>query len=406
MNKSIRFVCLLTLLMVIPSAAVADFQRTKIAVLDFKIQGKGYETADMGQIVAEWLITAFVKEGRFDVIERRLLEKILGEQQLGATGMLDQDSVSKLGKLLGVKVVISGSVMRFQNVIEVNARIIDVESASIIAAESVKDTSAIGLEKLVVSMAQKIIKDFPLEGYIVHRTNNVVSIDLGKHLGVKPKMQFVVYKEGAAIKHPTTGEILDVETIETGIIEIITSGSKISKAIIIREQSPNTIAYGQRVKSVDDALEKEALKKAQDAVKTELPEEKRVVASLLSSDYEVLKIRFFEGGKSAPKSSQRIYQENFDKKTSRYIYMELRINNLQHKSKEHKHDLVWFYYNPDGSLRGRLEGTFIVKSKWRTAWRSRGWGWSEPGKWPVGTYRVKLFVDKVLVGDKKFSIIK
>jgi len=92
MKKSILFGCLFALLMVSPSAAVADFERTKIAVLDFTIQGKGYETEDMGQIVAEWLITAFVKEGRFDVIERRLLEKILGEQKLGATGMLDQGS--------------------------------------------------------------------------------------------------------------------------------------------------------------------------------------------------------------------------------------------------------------------------------------------------------------------------
>jgi len=406
MKKSILFGCLFALLMVSPSAAVADFQRTKIAVLDFTIQGKGYETQDMGQIVAEWLITAFVKEGRFDVIERRLLKKILGEQELGATGVLDQDSVSKLGKLLGVKVVISGSVMRFQNVIEVNARIIDVESASIIAAESVKDTSAIGLEKLVISMAQKIIKDFPLEGYIVHRTNDVVSIDLGKRLGVRRKMKFMVYKEGAVIKHPTTGEILDVEIIETGIIEIVQAGSKVSKAIIIKEQSPNAIIYGQRVKSVGDALEKEVVKKTQAAVKMESPQKKRVVAPPLSSDYEVLNIRFFEGGKSAPKTSERIYKENFDKKASRYIYTELRINNLQYKSKEHTHDVVWYYYNPNGSLRGRIQGTFTVKPEWATSWIYRGWGWSDPGNWPVGTYRVKLIVDGIQVGDKTFIIKK
>ena len=291
MKKSIRLGCLFALLMVSPSAAGADFERTKIAVLDFTIQGKGDDTEDMGAIVAEWLITAFVKEGRFDVIERRLLKKILGEQELGTTGVLDQDSVTQLGKLLGVKVVISGSVMRFQNVIEVNARIIDVESASIIAAESVKDTSAIGLEKLVVSMAQKIIKDFPLEGYIVHRKNDVVSIDLGKRLGVKRKMQFVAYKEGAVIKHPTTGEILDVETIETGALEIIKVGSKVSKAIIIREQSPNAIIYGQRVKSVGEpalrlsaSRPKVSLPKAKPPKRTApvvvKPEEKKVVAKV------------------------------------------------------------------------------------------------------------------------------
>ncbi len=288
MNKSILLGCLFALLMMSPSAAVADFERTKIAVLDFTIQGKGHETEDMGQIVAEWLITAFVKEGRFDVIERRLLKKILGEQELGATGVLDQDSVSQLGKLLGVKVVISGSVMRFQNIIEVNARIIDVESASIIAAESVKDTSAIGLEALVVSMAEKIIKDFPLEGYIVHRVKDVVSIDLGKRLGVKRKMQFVAYKEGEVIKHPTTGEILDVETIDTGLIEIIKVGSKVSKAIIIKEQSPNAIAYGQRVKSIGEpALHPSALTPKASLPKAKPPKTAAPVAEqeiILASD--------------------------------------------------------------------------------------------------------------------------
>ena len=86
-------------------AAGADFQKTKIAVLDFQLQGKGYETEDMGKLVAEWLVTALVKEGRFDVVERRLPEKILNEQKLVMTGVVNESSATKLGKLLGVKVI-------------------------------------------------------------------------------------------------------------------------------------------------------------------------------------------------------------------------------------------------------------------------------------------------------------
>ncbi len=272
MKKAILF----TLLLLNPFAAEADFAKSKIAVLDFKIQGTGFKTKDMGEIVAEWLITALVKEGRFDVIERRLLNKILGEQKLGATGMLEEESVSKLGKLLGVKVIISGSVIRFQDIIEVNARIIDVESASIITAESVKDTTAIGLEKLVRNMAEKIIKDFPLEGYVVQRKGDFVTIDLGKRLGVKRKMQFMVFKEGEIIKHPITGEILDVEHIETGIIEIVDVSIKISKAIIVREQSPNAIVYAQRVKSMIEPVVKRVVQKQPLGVETEAVEKEPV----------------------------------------------------------------------------------------------------------------------------------
>ncbi|MDH3976539.1 MAG: CsgG/HfaB family protein [Deltaproteobacteria bacterium] len=231
-------------------SASAQYKKAKIAVLDFQLQGDSYETQDMGKIVSEWLITALVKDGRFDVVERRLLEKILVEQKLALTGLIDATSAAKLGRVLGVKIIISGSVMKFQNVMEVNARIIDVESASIIAAENVKSTTAARLEDLVVQMAEKIIQDFPLEGYIVNRKGNTVSVDLGKRAGVKRDMHFVVFKEGNVIKHPKTGEVLDVEMIKTGLIEIISIGNNIAKGSIIEESEKNAVKYGQRIKSV------------------------------------------------------------------------------------------------------------------------------------------------------------
>jgi TolB-like protein len=234
----------------IPCTSTADFEKTKVAVLDFQLQGQGYETTDMGKIVAEWLITALVKEGRFEVIERRLLAKIIQEQKLVMTGIVDEQSATELGKLLGVKVIISGSVMKLQDFMEVNARIIDVESASIITAERVKSTSTGRLEELVVKMAEKIIKDFPLEGYVVNRDKNRAMIDLGKRTGVKRGMRFIAYKEGEVIKHPKTGEVLDVKTIQTGILEVDKVREKIAETKIIKENKPNAIAYGQMVKSM------------------------------------------------------------------------------------------------------------------------------------------------------------
>lgn len=232
-----------------PRTARADFDRIKIAVLDFDLRGEGYETEDMGSIVAEWFITALVNDGRFDVVERRLLQKVLEEQKLSVSGVVDESSATQLGRLLGVKAIISGSLMRFSNVMEVNARIIDVESASIIAAESVKSTTAIRLEDLVIEMSDKIIKDFPLEGYIVYREGDRVTIDLGRRAGVRPGMHFIVYKEGAVMKHPKTGEVLDVEKIRTGEIEVLRVQDKIAVADVRSEKAPGMIQYGQLVKS-------------------------------------------------------------------------------------------------------------------------------------------------------------
>ncbi len=242
------------LVLLLPLTAAADFTKNKVAVLDFQLQGEGFETKDMGSIVAEWFITALVKTGRFDVVERAMLKKILDEQKMGLTGVIDEKTATKLGKILGVKVIISGSVMKLENILEVNARIIDVETASIIAAENVKATASTSLQSLIVQMSEKIIKNFPLEGYVVARNGDEVTIDLGKLAGVKSEMEFMVFKEGKVIKHPKTGEVLDIEKIETGKLKISDVNNKIATAEISEEDADNAIAVGQMVKSISGPL--------------------------------------------------------------------------------------------------------------------------------------------------------
>ncbi len=241
-----------------PLTAQADFEKTKIAVLDFQLQGQGYETEDMGAIVAEWFITALVKAGRFDVVERAMLKKIITEQKMSMTGVIDESTATQLGKLLGVKIIISGTVLKLQDVLEVNSRIIDVETGSIVAAENVKSVSSTNLQQLIVLMSEKIIKNFPLECYVVKRSGKTVTIDLGKMAGVKPDMEFIVFKEGDVIKHPKTGEVLDVTRIQTGRFKITYVQNKIAEGIILNEEESDAIEYGQMVKSVVGTLKPES----------------------------------------------------------------------------------------------------------------------------------------------------
>ena len=170
MKRCVVLILALLLCVMWPARAQATFKKTKIAVLDFTLQGQGFETEDMGAIVAEWFITALVKAGRFDVVERGMIHKILEEQKLAMSGVVDDTTATQIGKLLGVEAIISGSVLKLQSVLEINARIIDVETASIKAAENVKSTAAIRLQDLVVQMSDQIIKNFPLQGYIVCRS--------------------------------------------------------------------------------------------------------------------------------------------------------------------------------------------------------------------------------------------
>ena len=253
MNRNIlSLICIILTALSITFAserAFAEFQKTKIAVLDFELIGDKLETADMGAILSEWFITSIVKSGRFDVVERAMLQKILSEQKLSATGIIDETSASQLGKILGVKVIISGSVLRIRDTVEINSRVIDVESGSIIAAENIRGNASTDLYGLVVELTAKIMRNFPLTGYVVKRNKDSVIIDLGLVSGLSPGTEFIVYQEGEVIKHPKTGEVLDVEQIIVGRLEITKVSQNVAEGKILSEEPPG-IQYGHMVKSV------------------------------------------------------------------------------------------------------------------------------------------------------------
>ncbi len=83
--------------------------KTRVAVIDFEQKAfQEFQGKQIGEIIAEWLITSMANTGRFEVVERAQLQKLLHEQQLGISGMINQETAAKMGELLGVKVIVSG----------------------------------------------------------------------------------------------------------------------------------------------------------------------------------------------------------------------------------------------------------------------------------------------------------
>ncbi|MFA5181787.1 MAG: FlgO family outer membrane protein [Syntrophales bacterium] len=75
---------------------------------------------------------------KINVMERRQLNKILDEQKLSQSGLIDEKTVSKIGNLLGVDAILVGSIVDYGKVITPVAkldficRLIDVKSSKII----------------------------------------------------------------------------------------------------------------------------------------------------------------------------------------------------------------------------------------------------------------------------------
>lgn len=257
-------------------AAAADYHKTKVAVLDFQQQGT-FTNPDVGKIVAEWFTTSLVETGRFEVIERRLMQQILQEQKMGVSGLLDPASATRLGKLLGVKTVVTGTVQSYERTYELNVRLINVETGAIITADHVRAGSTTSLNDLVARMSARIIRHFPLDGYVVKRDINGVMVDLGRQAGVRPGMQFSVYVEGEPVRHPKTGEILSVERLSKGVLKITAVRDKTAQAVVLQEACPHCIQPGQQVSSsqVEETLRpEEAARLREDERKREDAERK------------------------------------------------------------------------------------------------------------------------------------
>ncbi len=192
-----------------PPAATAVGERLSIAVLPFSSKGLG---RDIGQIdLLDKAITELVNLNRFKVIERAQLEKILAEQQLGMSGVLDASTAAQIGKGIGVDAVMIGSITQGGNSVTIDARLIDTETATIISAKDafVTGISLQSLSQMISELAGKFRDDFPLvNGYVIGIDGDRLTLDLGISNGLKKGRKCIVYREGSPIVHPVSGKVI------------------------------------------------------------------------------------------------------------------------------------------------------------------------------------------------------
>jgi curli biogenesis system outer membrane secretion channel CsgG len=93
-------------------------KRPLVAVTDFDYGTVGYHwwgDYDIGKGMADQVMDQLLEEGSFRVVERKKLDTILAEQDFAHSDRADPGAakLSKLGKVLGVKYIITGSITKF-----------------------------------------------------------------------------------------------------------------------------------------------------------------------------------------------------------------------------------------------------------------------------------------------------
>lgn len=117
-SKVVRGLAFLGLAAVLPVVASAQAsKRVSVAVMDFEYGtvNNWWGQYDIGKGMADQVVDALVNDGTFRVIERKKLDAVLAEQDFARSDRADPSAakMSKLGKVLGVKYIIAGSITKF-----------------------------------------------------------------------------------------------------------------------------------------------------------------------------------------------------------------------------------------------------------------------------------------------------
>jgi curli biogenesis system outer membrane secretion channel CsgG len=113
-----RFLRFALIFLVIASPCLA--QKKRVAVLNFEYgtvksnaQAIFGSDQDVGKGISDMLVQKLVEDGKYSVIERNALDKVLGEQNFSNSDRADASTAAKIGRILGVDAIIIGSITQF-----------------------------------------------------------------------------------------------------------------------------------------------------------------------------------------------------------------------------------------------------------------------------------------------------
>lgn len=137
------------------------WSQSRIAVLPFQ-NNSGSSLEFMSQGMADMFITSFSQHDGLIVVERSRVQALMKEMEFTLSGGVDEESAVELGKLLGAKQIVLGSFMKLGSEIRIDARLVDIESGSVIpgssragTAESLEEVDNV-VDEISAAMAGKI----------------------------------------------------------------------------------------------------------------------------------------------------------------------------------------------------------------------------------------------------------
>lgn len=180
-------------------------------------------------------------EGRVQMVERELLDKLLAELNLSSSDLADPSTALRLGKLLSARIMVTGSIIPEQTGMTIALRFIDTETTAVRKVLTIDaETKNIGREvgKNVADGINAWVKeDFPIRGRVVSLTGDTCFLNLGTAHGLRKgdRLEIVQEAKRGTGLYVAMGEVEVTETAkDSAQARIISKSTAVKKGTQLR----------------------------------------------------------------------------------------------------------------------------------------------------------------------------
>ena len=147
-------------LFAVPAVAFAQAQGAPTVAIA-EVTARGNADADMASEVNDALTDQLVSDGRFRVVERQQIAKVMKEQMLAQSGVMSDEVQIKVAQLVGARFIVLGSVGTKGRSYALSLRALDSTSAQVAFSETLKvgteEQIEAGSKQLARKLADKLV---------------------------------------------------------------------------------------------------------------------------------------------------------------------------------------------------------------------------------------------------------
>ncbi|MGD8719410.1 MAG: VWA domain-containing protein [Candidatus Zixiibacteriota bacterium] len=152
----------------VAAEAPKDYKDAAIAVLPFVNESNSTRLDYLETALAKMLITDLKQAGHLTVVTRDNLDDVLAELKLDRSALVDPTNAQKIGKILGADLIVAGSLVSVSGSLRLDAHVIDVATAEIVAASKVEGAGENEALKMVDTLAMSVISDLTGETIVLN----------------------------------------------------------------------------------------------------------------------------------------------------------------------------------------------------------------------------------------------